>query len=252
MMLGNRQPFELRKSVRIEIALRLTHEILEQDFFVGQPVSRRRRLPADRRDKSPGRVGVPPEEPSAVGLHRCEVEKIEPCLRHNGRCRPECKRHRPVPSSPHDHILELPRIFRIDVLREEDSAALERRPIRVVPRDRAKVRAAALRGSGESRVRPPRRCRPWDFPAPRPCRQARRRSPAARLHSDRARSAASPRWKAASHTNRHSWHGHRAGRRVHRCHRRSRSRPKYATFPAAAIGAPAISSSESTASSAGR
>src|SRR5208283_633110 len=97
MMVRYRQPFQFREPVRIESALRFTHEILDQDLLVGQAVSRDGRLTANRRNKIPNRIAMPSEEPGAIGFRRGEVEEIQPRLRYNWRCRPERKRHRLLP-----------------------------------------------------------------------------------------------------------------------------------------------------------
>ncbi len=41
VMLRDRKPFEVGEICSIEVALRLMHEIIEQNFFVGQTVARR-------------------------------------------------------------------------------------------------------------------------------------------------------------------------------------------------------------------
>src|ERR1700730_11236845 len=52
-------------------------------------------------------------------------------------------------SSPHEHIFELPRILFIDVLGKEHRATFKRRPIGVLPDDRAKIRALHIEAAAE-------------------------------------------------------------------------------------------------------
>jgi hypothetical protein len=68
MMLGNRQPFKLGESVRIEIAPRLTNKILELGLLVGQTVRRRRRRRpiAGMRSKAASPCPLKSQVPSAL------------------------------------------------------------------------------------------------------------------------------------------------------------------------------------------
>ena len=93
-------------------------------------------------------------------------------------------------ASPHQHVPELPRIRRIDVFGEQSGPIRQRRPVGVIALHRTEIWPSGFRGSGGSPSRRPRRCRLPDFPAPIPCRPARRMTPACRWRSDTARCGA--------------------------------------------------------------
>ena len=136
-------------------------------------------------------------------------------------CMPRCARDKPL---PHQHVLELPRIALVDVFREQTRPAGERRPVGVRADHRAEIGRLDFEAALVSPSRRLRRCPRSDSPAPRPCRRARRRSPAGRWRSGTAQACASLRSRAASRTSRRSSCGRRAARRVRRCRRRSRAR----------------------------
>src|ERR1700685_3474035 len=70
---------------------------------------------------------------SACRVRRLALHCTAPSRRTNWRLRPQCWR------LAHQHVLELPRIALVDVLREEARAAHERRPIRIDADDRPEI-----------------------------------------------------------------------------------------------------------------
>ena len=81
-----------------------------------------------------------------------------------GGVRPRCWR------LSHQHVLELPRIALVDVLREEARATGERRPIGIDADDRAEIGRLNLEAAAEVQFVGLHDSRRSDFQAPRPCR----------------------------------------------------------------------------------